>query len=98
MEEERYYDEYEIDLREYIMLLWDAKWFIIGLFIIAVVGAGIFSQFYLTPTYETEATLYAPDFELLNGDELRQDAYISYIRKPEMEEKIIEKFSPGISG
>ena len=93
MEEERYYDEYEIDLREYIMLLWNAKWFIIGLFVIAIVGAGLFSQFYLTPTYETEATIYAPDFEMLNGEVLTQNTYISFIRKPELEEKVIEEFS-----
>jgi len=65
MEEERYYDEYEIDLREYIMLLWNAKWFIISLFIIAVVGAGLFSQFYLTPTYETEAVIQLSNIDNL---------------------------------
>jgi len=65
MEKERYYDEYEIDLREYIMLLWNAKWFIIGLFIIAVVGAGLLSQFYLTPTYETEAVLQLSNIDNL---------------------------------
>jgi len=65
MEEERYYDEYEIDLREYIMLLWNAKWFIIGLFIIAVVSAGLISQFYLTPTYETEAIIQLSNIDNL---------------------------------
>lgn len=65
MEEEKYYDEYEIDLREYIMLLWNAKWFIIGLFIIAVVSAGLISQFYLTPSYETEAVLQLSNIDNL---------------------------------
>jgi len=93
MEEERYYAEYEIDLREYIMLLWNAKWFIIGLFIIAVVGAGIFSQFYLTPTYETEATIYAPDFELLNGESLRQNDYLPFLKKANIADEIINKYN-----
>ncbi|MGM0411259.1 MAG: Wzz/FepE/Etk N-terminal domain-containing protein [Bacillota bacterium] len=65
MEEERYYDEYEIDLREYIMLLWNAKWFIIGVCIIAVIGAGLMSQFYLTPSYETEAVLQLSNIDNL---------------------------------
>jgi len=65
MEEERYYDEYEIDLREYIMLLWNEKWFIIGLLIIAVVGVGLISQFYLTPTYETEAVIQLSNIDNL---------------------------------
>lgn len=93
MGEERYYDEYEIDLREYIMLLWDRKWFIIGIFIIAVLGAFLFSKYYLTPSYETEATIYAPDFELVNGQKLTQNDYISFMRKNEIEEKVIDEFS-----
>ena len=57
MEEERYYDEYEIDLREYIMLLWNAKWFIIGLCIIAVITAGVYTVSFTEPKYEADASL-----------------------------------------
>lgn len=57
MEEERYYDEYEIDLREYIKVLWAGKWLIIGLFIIALLVAGVYSYFILEPIYQAEAAL-----------------------------------------
>jgi len=57
LNEEPRYDEYEIDLREYIMLLWKAKWFIIGLFFIAVLTAGIYTVSFTEPTYEADASL-----------------------------------------
>ncbi|MGM0500180.1 MAG: Wzz/FepE/Etk N-terminal domain-containing protein, partial [Bacillota bacterium] len=38
-----YYDEYEIDLREYIMLLWDNKFFIGGLVVLAVLISYVYS-------------------------------------------------------
>ncbi len=57
MKGEKYYDEYEIDLKEYIKVLWDEKWVIIGLFIIAVLIAGIYSQFFIEPQYEAKSTL-----------------------------------------
>lgn len=57
MEPEQYYDEYEIDLREYIKVLWDGKWLIIGLIIIAVLTAGAYSRFFIEPVYETEAAV-----------------------------------------
>ncbi|MFW5809890.1 MAG: Wzz/FepE/Etk N-terminal domain-containing protein, partial [Halanaerobium sp.] len=46
-----YYDEYEIDLREYIMLLWENKLFIIGLTVVAVLIAYIYSANFITPKY-----------------------------------------------
>ncbi len=57
MEEVRYYEEYEIDLREYIMLIWNNKWFILGLFMFAVLAAFVVSQYFLTPVYETESLI-----------------------------------------
>jgi LPS O-antigen subunit length determinant protein (WzzB/FepE family) len=50
-----YYDEYEIDLREYILLLWKNKFFIGGLVILAVIAAFLVSSYYMAPTYETKA-------------------------------------------
>jgi capsular polysaccharide biosynthesis protein len=92
VEEDRYYDEYEIDLREYIKLLWNNKGIIIGLFILAVLVAGIYSQFYLIPTYQTEARIYAPFFTFANQQELKQTDYLSFMRKPEIESEVINKF------
>ncbi|MGM0411260.1 MAG: Wzz/FepE/Etk N-terminal domain-containing protein, partial [Bacillota bacterium] len=57
MNEPEHYDEYEIDLREYIMLLWNAKWFIIGLCIIAVITAGVYTVSFTEPKYEADASL-----------------------------------------
>ncbi len=48
--------EFEMDLRQYISILWQRKWLIIGLFVIAVV-----STYFLTktmdPIYKTSATI-----------------------------------------
>ena len=55
------YDEYEIDLREYIMLLWNKKWLIIGLVIIAMIAAWAVSSFIMEETYETDATMRMTD-------------------------------------
>ena len=52
----QYYDEYEIDLREYIMLLWNKKWIIIAMVIIAVAGAYFISANFIETTYENSAS------------------------------------------
>ncbi len=61
MQENNTYEEYEIDLREYIMLLWNKKWLIIGLVVIAMVAAWAVSSFFMGETYETDATLRITD-------------------------------------
>lgn len=52
-----YYDEYEIDLREYIMLLWDHKFFIGGLVVLAIIISFLYSSFLVEPVYEAKSTL-----------------------------------------
>ena len=52
-----HYDEYEIDLREYIMLLWDNKFFIAGLVILAILIAFVYSTFMIEPVYQAKSTL-----------------------------------------
>lgn len=52
-----YYDEYEIDLREYIMLIWDHKWFITAFVIIAVLAAFFVSSYFINPLYSLQATV-----------------------------------------
>ncbi|MDD3032018.1 MAG: Wzz/FepE/Etk N-terminal domain-containing protein [Atribacterota bacterium] len=49
--------EEEIDLRELINVLIKRKWLIIGIFIIAVLVAGIVSYFMLEPVYKTASTI-----------------------------------------
>jgi len=56
-EENKYYDEYEIDLREYILLLWNNKWFIGGLCITAIVIAFVFSIYIISPVYQSNAKI-----------------------------------------
>lgn len=52
-----YYDEYEIDLREYIMLLWNHKLFIGLLVVLAVAAAFSYSTFLTEPVYQAKSTL-----------------------------------------
>jgi len=63
-----YYDEYEIDLREYIMLLWDNKFFIAAFVIIAVIAAFLASQFFMDPSYETKARIQLSNYEGLYSE------------------------------
>lgn len=63
-----YYDEYEIDLREYIMLLWDNKFFIGGLVVLAVIAAFVFSSFVISPQYETKARIQLSNYEGLYSE------------------------------
>ncbi|MFW6252078.1 MAG: GumC family protein [Halanaerobium sp.] len=51
------YDEYEIDLKEYIMLLWKNKFFIGGLVILAMIIAFAYSTFMVEPVYQAKSTL-----------------------------------------
>jgi len=62
------YDEYEIDLREYIMLLWDHKIFIGGLVVLAVIAAFILSSFVLSPQYETKTRIQLSNYEGLYSE------------------------------
>ena len=57
MKQETRYDEYELDFRELILTLWGYKWFIIGLCILAVLLAGIYSQYMMKPQYQARSTL-----------------------------------------
>ncbi len=50
-------EEYEIDLRELLSKLWNGKYFIFGVFILAVLLASLYSFVYLDPVYESRATL-----------------------------------------
>lgn len=66
--QQNYYDEYEIDLREYILLLWNHKLFIGAFVILAVVAAFLISSFILTPSYETKARIQLSNYEGLYSE------------------------------
>ena len=58
-----YYEDYEIDLREYMRVLWRQKLFIIAFVLIAVVGTYLYTNILLTPEYETSAKIQLANFE-----------------------------------
>ncbi|MGM0548659.1 MAG: GumC family protein [Bacillota bacterium] len=74
-----YYDEYEIDLREYIMLLWDHKFFIGGIVVLAIIISFLYSSFLVEPVYESEADILAPNFTLLDQSRISKKEYISFL-------------------
>ncbi|QTL99739.1 hypothetical protein GM661_18150 [Iocasia frigidifontis] len=51
------YGEYEIDLKEYVLLLWSKKWLILTITITALLLAGIYTFYIAVPVYQTEASL-----------------------------------------
>jgi capsular polysaccharide biosynthesis protein len=68
MEESNYYDEYEIDLVEYIMILWNHKLFI-GIFVIlAVIVSFLISSFILSSQYETKTRIQLSNYEGLYSE------------------------------
>lgn len=58
-----YYEEYEIDLREYIMLLWNHKLFIGGFVVLAVLISYFYSVYFITPNYQNSLTVQLANTE-----------------------------------
>ncbi|PTX15900.1 G-rich domain on putative tyrosine kinase [Halanaerobium congolense] len=63
-----YYDEYEIDLREYIILLWNNKLFIGAIVVLAVIAAFVISSFVLSPQYETKTRIQLSNYDGLYSE------------------------------
>jgi len=68
MEENNYYDEHEIDLVEYLYLLWNNKFFIGGLVILAILIAFVYSTFMIEPVYETKTKIQPSNYEGLYSE------------------------------
>jgi len=88
-------EEYiEIDLREYIMTLWNNKWLIIALVIVSVLAAGLYSKYITEPKYRAESTLlifpstYKTSLEVST---LPIDTYRSLAMTASIKNKIIEE-------
>ena len=47
-------DEYEVDLRDYLTVMWERKWIIVGVFVVAVMAAAIYS-YTLPDEYRADA-------------------------------------------
>jgi capsular polysaccharide biosynthesis protein len=92
---EAYYEEYdEIDLREYIRLVWREKKFIAGLTALAILAALFFSIFIINPIYETEAT-----FQLGNtgGQYSNTATVIQFIKSAELLKPIMDELDQDIT-
>ena len=63
-----YYDEYEIDLREYILLLWDNKFFIVGLTVLAVLISYIYTTNFVESKYQNSLTVQLANTEGLYSE------------------------------
>jgi len=88
------YDEYEIDLREYILLIWKKKYLLVGLVIAAMVLAVIFTNITEDPQYKASSTLlimppmYTTSIEV---GSLPVETYRELALTSQMRNKIIEK-------
>jgi len=92
--EEQYYDEYEIDLTEYLYLLWKNKFLIIGITILSIILAFFASYFILEETYKSELTFLANDFELINEEELTKNEYITFFQRDSIKESLLNEHYP----
>lgn len=78
--------EYEVDLRDYISVLWDQKWLIIAIFVAAVVLAGAYSL-NQPSVYETQATLMVTP---RMSDRIDYEAQGTSIVLPKKSEQIVK--------
>ncbi len=87
---EQYNEELEIDLREYVKLLWQAKWLLATIFIVAVAAAFIYSSFILEEEFETYTTI-----QLSNIDHVysRPDTARQLIKSEKIAGDIIREFN-----
>ncbi len=59
-------EEYEVDLRDYLRVIWEGKWVIAGVFVVAVVLTALVS-FRLPDEYEARALLKLRPLPTLDG-------------------------------
>ncbi len=70
--------EDEIDLRELVEALLRHKWVILGLIVVAVAAAGVYSAFIMTPRYEATMTVALPAADGREGLGMSVNAYNSF--------------------
>ena len=91
---EEYYDEYEIDLTEYLYLLYKNKFLIIGITIISIFIALFASYFILEETYRSKLEFLAPNFELVNEESVTKNEYITFFQKDNIKNNLLNKYYP----
>lgn len=86
-------EEYEIDLRKVFLLLWNKKWIIIGLVIIAMLGAFIHGFILTDRTYKSnaEVLIIPPLYTEIEVSEIPPRTYMSIASSQITFQEIIEK-------
>lgn len=96
-------DLVEIDLREYITLLWRKKWLIIGLVVIAAVASYFISQ-QMTKIYQTSTLvmvkedsgaqeLFSDQFSFISGSSSKVATYTEMLKSRRILQKVIEELN-----
>jgi len=90
---DRHYDELEIDLREYILLLWRKKWVIMGLVVVAVIAAYFYTV--ITTDVQYKATskilLMPPRHTEVDISRMGRSTYADLAQSDDLLRRIIEK-------
>jgi capsular polysaccharide biosynthesis protein len=94
MEENNYYDEHEIDLVEYLYLIYKNKLMILGITFLFVIISAFASFFILEESYKSELTFMASNFKLITGENINKDEYINFFQRDQIKENILNKFYP----
>lgn len=80
--------EYEVDLRDYIMVVWENKWLILAITIVAVAAAFGFS-FTQSPEYSTQTRLmFNPNLSEKLANSLYSQGFVSYLYSEETYKEI----------
>jgi len=94
-------DLVEIDLREYINLLWRKKWFLIGLVIVAIFTSYFLSKM-MTKIYETSTvvmvreengmeSIFSEQFSFFTGQASKVDTYSQILKSRVILQRVIEE-------
>ena len=94
-------DMVEIDLREYLTLLWRKKWIIIALVVVAVIGSYFFSKS-MTRIYQTSTlvmvkddagmdSLFGDQFSMISGKASKVSTYTAIMKTRIIMNRVIEE-------
>ncbi len=85
--------EDEIDLRDYLNVIWKNRGLILGIVLVSLVSSGFYSFFMLQDEYQTDATLYFKSLpgDLSNAERYSNPAIIATITSNDMIAKTVEQ-------
>lgn len=94
MDENNHDEYYEIDLIEYLYLIYKNKWIIIGITFAFIFISLFISFFMLQERYKSELTFLAPKFELITGENISKNEYINFFQRDQIKEKLLNNYYP----